>query len=159
MRISLLLAIGLMACACGHASPTPTHQPVATKGAFRHEAGIPVALPLRAKSSKDVDPVTALGQDIFITDTGFRPKSLIAAQAATIYFTNETSSTQTVKFTNWPWTSPPIAPGKTVTYKPTSTATLDYELVSNTKYFGDIEVEPWKPEEGNVPPQTATPQP
>jgi len=127
---------------------------------MRYEKGIPIPLPARATTSKDVDPVHDLGEDIFITKDGFKPQSLTAKVEAQLWIHNETDTTQVVRFVNWPWSSPPIEPGAKAIYVPHETVAVNYVLGSNQKVAGSVLFEPWyDPNDPNAPPNpTAAPK-
>ncbi len=154
-----LAALCVAASACSShktaATPAPSGAQAASH-ATRHERGIPIPLPLRAKSSKDVDPVHDVGEEIFITKDGFKPQSLVAKVEAKLLFINETGETQQVRFTNWDWKSPPIKPDASVSYVPHETIAVSYALVANEKLTGSVVFEPWyDPSDPNAPKPTA----
>lgn len=127
-----ILAISLLVSACGGdgirraaGSPTPRPRP----------------LPPTARSSADVDPVFHVGQEIFITDDGFKPRTLVAIVEEKVRWINETDEITSVRF--WPagWESGPIEPGESAEYTPPDPIAITYELVGDPDTRGAIQVE------------------
>jgi hypothetical protein len=137
----VLLVVMLAAMSCS--SHGPSSRATSAPHGLRYEKGIPIPLPARAKSSKDVDPVRDQGEDIFITDDGFKPHDLTAKVEAQLWIHNDTDKAQVVRFENWPYTSPPIPPHGKVIYVPHEAVAVNYELESNTKVTGTVLFEPW----------------
>lgn len=124
----------------------------------RHEKGIPIALPARTTSSKDVDPVHDSGEEIYITDQGIKPKSLTAKVEAQLWIVNETDKTQQIRFLHPTMTLAAIPPHKKITYVSHETSVYYFELVSDPKVQGSVLFEPWyDPYDPNSP--TFTPKP
>ena len=96
-----------------------------------------------ARSSEDVDPVFHVGQQVFITDDGFKPKQLIAIVAEEISWINETDETKSVRLATGGFESGPIEPGESATYTPDAAISFVYELVGEPDVQGAIQVEPY----------------
>jgi hypothetical protein len=103
----------------------------------------PRPLPPIARSSSDVDPVFHVGQQIFITDDGFRPKQLIAIVGEEISWINETKEPKSVRFVNGTFESGPIRSQGSADYTPDGAVSIVYELVDDSEVRASIQVEPY----------------
>jgi hypothetical protein len=93
------------------------------------------------RSSNQMDPTFQVGQQVFITTGGFRPKQLVAKIRAPITFTNESGRTQAVTFLGGGFDSGPIRPGGTATFTPKVTVAIVYFLAADPAVRGFIQVE------------------
>lgn len=103
----------------------------------------PRPLPPVARSSAEVDPSFDTGQQIFITDDGFKPRQLIAIVSEEISWINETGGEVSVRFVNGQFESGPIRPGRAATYTPPTAISIVYELQGHPEVQGAIQVEPY----------------
>jgi hypothetical protein len=102
---------------------------------------LPAWTPPVAHSSTEVDPFFQVGQQIFITDGGFRPQQLVSTAGKPITWTNETRRPQIIRIEDGPVLGP-IAPRATVSYRPAAAIAIQYDLGSQPKRKGQIQVEP-----------------
>jgi hypothetical protein len=107
-------------------------------------------LPRPARSAADVDANYQVGQQIFITDAGPRPRELVAIVQVPISFTNTTRRPVTLRFVAGGHQIGPIAPGGRATYTPQGTLSIAYSVVERPQMTGTIQVE-WYFDPGEDP--------
>ena len=110
----------------------------------------PRPLPPVAKSSKDVSPFFQVGQQVFITDAGFKPRELVSIVDSKITFINETHEAQTIRFVSGGRLIGPIRPGGTASYTPDTTISILYTLSDKPDVEGNIQVQ-WYFDPGEDP--------
>jgi hypothetical protein len=133
-RLFATLLVGVVT-ACNSPDPQPTPEgPVTPR---------PRPLPSPASSSGDVDPVFHVGQQIFITEKGFKPETLVAIVDEEISWINETSQPVEVRFDPGEFESGPIEPAERATYTPSNAQAITYERADDPKTRGSIQVEPY----------------
>jgi hypothetical protein len=121
-----------------------------------------------AISSDQVDPNYQVGQQVFITDDGFKPRELVSIVEEEVTWINETDSRKTIRFVAGGQAIGPIEPGGKGTYTPEGAFSIAYTLredpnikglVQAQAYFGPDE-DPGAPDrlDADTPiPGTATP--
>ena len=153
-RISLVLIAVVLISGCSRdgGDVTPEQTPVPSVGPTRTEEGVPGPLKPRASSSKDIDPVNHIGQEVFITDDAIVPQQLFAVLGATIRFVNETDEAVTLEFTNIEKDRLRIQAGAFAEWKPKDGGSVVIET-EDPKRRGAMQIEAYY-EEG----ETATPE-
>lgn len=132
----LLCFVVLVAIACSRPSAEVTSSPTAK----------PRPLYPRSCSSAEVNPHFFVGQEIFLTSEGFKPKQLISISGEVVTWINETDETQRIRFVNIEFApgtleSPPLEPGGKVTYTPPGAISIVYQLGDDEKMRGAIQAE------------------
>lgn len=101
----------------------------------------------RSCSSAEVDPHFFVGQEIFITEDGFKPEQLISISGEKVTWINETDEPHRVRFVNLEFApggqmeSPVIRPGGSTTYTPQGAWSIVYQLGDDEKVKGAIQAE------------------
>ena len=101
----------------------------------------PRPLPRVAVSSDQVDPNYQVGQQIFITDEGLKPRELVSIVEEEITWTNETDSPKTIRFVVGGTTIGPIEPGETGSYTPQGALSIAYGVVEDPDTKGLVQVQ------------------
>ena len=149
----LLLCVLCLVPACsGKKGDVTEPVPTTSYSPLRTEAGVVGQLFAHATKSSEVDPNFESGEDIFITDDGFKPRQLIARVNAEIWVHNETSDTQSLDFVNGTYRASDIAPGKIKKFRASSLGSYAYTLAGEKQTRGSIHVEPPAPEDATPAP-------
>lgn len=138
-----LLAPAALALILGNACSPSATTPVADRADGGDATPRPRPLLPRTESSADVDPDSQSGQQVFVTDEGFRPALLFSVIGEEISFVNETDGTVTVEFAVLDFTSGPIDPGSEATYTPRGAYSIVYHLAEDPRTTARIQVEPY----------------
>ncbi len=101
----------------------------------------PRPLPQVAVSSDQVDPHYQVGQQVFITDDGFRPRELVSIVEEEITWINETDTPKTIRFTAGGETIGPIKPGGKGRYTPDGAISIAYGLADDPDVKGTVQVQ------------------
>jgi hypothetical protein len=83
-----------------------------------------------------------VGQQVFVTDEGFRPDKLTATVSEEIAFFNETDSAVTIELDGGALTAT-LEKGECVVYVPNNAVALGYKLAEDPSIDGFIQVEPF----------------
>ncbi len=110
----------------------------------------PRPLPQVATSSNQVDPYFHSGQQVFITDDGFRPRDLVSIVQEEVTWINETDSPQTIRFLAGGRKVGPIEPGGRASYTPDATISIAYTLADDADVKGTVQVQ-WYFQPGEDP--------
>ncbi len=98
----------------------------------------PRPLPRVATSSDQVDPNYHVGQQIFITDEGFKPRELVSVVEEKITWINETDAPKTIRFAAGGHTIGPIDAGESDSHTPEGAITIAYALADDTHVKGTV---------------------